>query len=134
MILSVESVPEQQVYARIGEAGFARLTAAFYRRVASDPILSAMYPHDDLPAAEARLRGFLIYRFGGPTDYIHERGHPRLRMRHAPFKIDQTARDRWVSLMNAALHEAEIDRPAAETLREFFAQTATFLINREAQP
>src|SRR5437868_1161722 len=94
---------DTHVYARIGEEGFTRLVAGFYRRVAGDEILSAMYPKEDLAGAERRLREFLIQRFGGPQTYSQQRGHPRLRMRHAPFAIDQRARDRWVSLMEAAL-------------------------------
>ncbi len=67
-----------------------------------------MYPRHDLKGAEERLRDFLIFRFGGPQRYLELRGHPRLRMRHAPFPIDQTARDRWIELMNNALAEASL--------------------------
>ena len=118
------------VYDVIGEDGFTRLAAAFYRRVAEDDILRPMYPDDDLLGAEARLRGFLIFRFGGPPRYIEERGHPRLRMRHAPFAIDGAARDRWADLMGAALDEVRLPPEADAVLRPFFAETATFLINR----
>ena len=89
-----------------------------------------MYPPDDLPGAEQRLRDFLIFRTGGPPRYIEQRGHPRLRMRHNPFAIDQRARDRWVELMDAALAEADLPQAATEALREFFHDTATFMINR----
>ena len=89
-----------------------------------------MYPQDDWEGAEQRLRDFLVGRFGGPQRYIEERGHPRLRMRHARFDIDQRARDRWVTHMGAALDEAGLAEPVKGALREFFAQTATFLINR----
>lgn len=72
------------VYPVLGEEGFVRLVAAFYRQVPADELLGPMYPPNELAAAEQRLRDFLVYRFGGPQRYIEERGHPRLRMRHAP--------------------------------------------------
>ena len=122
--------PDAIVYQLIGEEGFDRLTAAFYRRVKNDDILSPMYPSTDMEAARLRLRDFLIFRFGGPAHYIERRGHPKLRARHIPFAVDQPARDRWVTLMEQALDETHLP-PAAETiLREFFHNTATFLINR----
>jgi hemoglobin len=121
---------EEQVYERIGEDGFTRLVRGFYAQVPTDAILGPMYPADDLPGAEARLRDFLIGRFGGPQRYIAQRGHPRLRMRHMPFAIDRAARDRWVQLMDRALDEAALDRQARELLREFLHGMATFMINR----
>lgn len=123
--------PEDWVYGSIGEEGFRRLVAAFYRRVPTDPILGPMYPASDLEGAEQRLRDFLIFRFGGPHQYVETRGHPRLRMRHLPFAIDQAARDRWVELMDGALLEAALPPEALSVLRTFFHQTATFLINRQ---
>ena len=95
----MSELDEGEVYAAIGEEGFARLVHAFYAHVPSDPILGAMYPKHDLAGAEQRLRDFLVGRFGGPPRYIEQRGHPRLRMRHMPFKLDEAARDRWVALM-----------------------------------
>jgi len=121
---------ESELYDRIGEAGFEKLTAAFYRQVPGDPILGPLYPADDLAGAEQRLRDFLIGRFGGPQRYIEQRGHPRLRMRHAPFPIGPAARDRWVQLMGRALDEADLPADAAQLLRGFFETTATFLMNR----
>jgi len=123
-------VQEHEIYAVVGDEGFQRLVAGFYRQVPNDDILGPMYPAHDLQAAEQRLRDFLIYRFGGPPRYIEQRGHPRLRMRHAPFVISQEARDRWVQLMTAALDEAKLPPEADETLRSFFDAMATFLINR----
>ncbi len=123
---------EQDVYAAIGHDGFERLVAAFYRRVPTDSILGPMYRDRDMAAAEARMRGFLIYRFGGPQTYIEERGHPRLRMRHNPFVIDQAARESWMRLMSAALDEVSLPLPARQVLQTFFDSTATFLINRPA--
>jgi hemoglobin len=121
---------EEEVYARIGEDGFQRLVRAFYAQVPGDDILGPMYPADDLPGAEQRLRDFLVGRFGGPPRYIMERGHPRLRMRHMPFIVDERARDRWVLLMGKALDEAGLPDDAAALLREFFGAMATFLRNR----
>ena len=123
---------EEQVYQAIGESGFTRLIRAFYAQVPTDAILGPMYPKDDLAGAEQRLRDFLIGRFGGPPRYLEQRGHPRLRMRHMPFSIDQAARDRWVMLMDRALAEAQVPEDAAAVLRDFFHSTATFMINRPA--
>lgn len=121
---------EMNLYSMIGEEGFARLVTAFYRQVPDDDILGRMYPSDDLQGAEDRLRDFLIGRFGGPQRYIERRGHPRLRMRHAPFSIDQVARDRWMALMDKAFVEAALPADAEQFLRGFLAQTATFMINQ----
>lgn len=124
------TLEEHQVYSVIGQDGFERVCAEFYRQVVADDILGPMYPADDMAGAEQRLRDFLIYRFGGPQTYIQERGHPRLRGRHMPFAIDAAARDRWVELMEKAIDAAELPEPAADVLRGFFAAMATFLVNR----
>ena len=121
---------ETQIYQMIGEEGFARLVGAFYRQVPHDEILGAMYPRNEIAAAESRLRDFLIYRFGGPQRYIEERGHPRLRARHLPFRIDQAARDRWMQLMANAFAEAALPPEVEQFLRAFFAQMSTFMINQ----
>lgn len=121
---------EDQVFALVGEDGFQRLVAAFYRRIPDDTILGPMYPSHDLAGAEQRLRDFLVYRFGGPQRYIEERGHPRLRARHFPFAIDRRVRDRWMANMNAAIDEAGLAPDAAAVLRAFLEHMATFLINR----
>ena len=121
---------ESEIYSRIGEDGFRRLVAAFYRQIPHDDILGPMYPHADLAGAEQRLREFLIFRFGGPVRYIEQRGHPRLRMRHAPFAVNTAARDSWIELMTRAIDEAALPPEIAAQLREFFSSTATFLINR----
>jgi hemoglobin len=121
---------EEEVYARIGEDGFARLVAAFYAQVPDDDVLGVMYPRDDLAGAEQRLRDFLVGRFGGPPRYIEQRGHPRLRMRHMPFLVDERARDRWVLLMGRALDQAELPEDVTALLREFFGAMATFLRNK----
>jgi hemoglobin len=120
---------DTQLYDMIGDDGFARLVAAFYKRVPADDILGPMYAGRDLAAAEWRLREFLIGRFGGPMRYVERRGHSRLRMRHAPFKIDQPARNRWIALMESALAETELPPEADKMLRRFFEDSATFMIN-----
>lgn len=121
---------EQQVFAQIGEEGFRRIVREFYAQVPEDEILGPMYPQQDMAGAEERLAGFLIYRFGGPQTYIEQRGHPRLRMRHMPFQIDQDARDRWMSMMRSALQKAEVPEPSSTILESFFEQMATFLVNK----
>lgn len=120
---------DAQIFEAIGEEGFERLVAAFYRQVPGDDILGPMYPPDDLEGAERRLCDFLIGRFGGPPRYIEQRGHPRLRMRHAPFSIDTAARDRWIALMSRALDEAGLPREVELALRPFFEGVATMMIN-----
>lgn len=126
----IERVDESStIYDVIGEEGIMRMVAAFYRRVPEDDVLGPMYPPDDLAGAEQRLRDFLIYRLGGPERYIVERGHPRPRMRHMPFAINQLARDRWVTTMAAAMREADLPEEVLRALQSFFEQIATFLIN-----
>ena len=125
-----EPLPLGEVHAVVGDDGLTRLVRAFYAQVPDDSILGPMYPADDLEGAEVRLRDFLIFRFGGPQTYIQVRGHPRLRMRHAPFPIDGPARQRWVQLMDRALDEVAFPAHVDEAVRGFLRDTATFLINR----
>lgn len=122
-----------EVYTAIGQEGFERLTEAFYRQIPSDDLLGPMYPADDLEGAKQRLRDFLIFRFGGPQTYLEQRGHPRLRMRHAPFPIGQAARDRWMQLMTRALDKAAIPAEPRQILETFFESTTTFLKNRAGE-
>jgi len=119
-----------QTYSTIGEAGFTRLVHAFYARVKVDDLLGPMYPANDFENAERRLRAFLIQRFGGPTTYSDERGHPRLRMRHAPFAVDIHARNRWIKLMTEAMAEADLPEEVRTILKPYFENTATFMLNR----
>jgi hemoglobin len=120
---------EDQIFSLVGEDGFTRLVAAFYREVYDDDILGPMYPKDEREGAEQRLRDFLIYRFGGPQRYIEQRGHPRLRARHIPFRINQAARDRWMQLMDQAFTDAALPAAAAQPLKAFLEQMSTFMIN-----
>lgn len=122
---------EGGVFAAIGEDGFARLVAAFYRQVPDDDVLGPMYPPDDMAGAEQRLRDFLIGRFGGPQRYIEQRGHPRLRARHGPFPIDRRASERWLALMDRALRETELPADVDAVLRDFFDAVAEMMINRQ---
>lgn len=121
---------ETIVMEALGEEGFAALTAAFYRRVRTDGIIGPMYPEDDWEGSEKRLRDFLIFRFGGSDRYLIERGHPRLRMRHVPFRIGAAERDRWLELMDAAMDEIELGGEARAHLASFLAQVADFLRNQ----
>ncbi len=121
---------EVEIYAAIGEDGFKRLISAFYRQIPGDAILGPMYPQADLKGAEERLRDFLVGRFGGPMRYVEQRGHPRLRMRHARFPVDQAGRDRWMQLMRTALDAAAFDAPVRHLLEQYFEQTATSMMNR----
>jgi hemoglobin len=122
-------ISEGEIYGQIGEEGFERLVKAFYAQVPGDDILGPMYPADDMAGAEERLKDFLVGRFGGPQRYIEQRGHPRLRMRHMPFKLDQRARDRWVQLMEKALAEAKLPAESDKLLCDFFHHMASFLMN-----
>lgn len=121
---------ENEIHSAIGTDGIHRLVAAFYRQVPDDDILGAMYPKEDLAGAEERLRLFLLFRFGGPQDYLQRRGHPQLKLRHAPFAINHAARDRWMKLMNAAIDECQFNEHVTIVLRNFLGHVATFLINQ----
>jgi hemoglobin len=124
-------VEEHQIAKAIGEPLIADVVTAFYRRVPDDGLLGPMYPPDDLEGAARRLTGFLIFRFGGSQVYLQDRGHPRLRIRHAPFEINSAVRDRWVALMEAAIDECHVPEPAASVMRQFLSTSASFLINSE---
>lgn len=121
---------DQDIYSAIGEEGFTRLIAAFYRQVPGDDILGPMYPRHDLAGAEQRLRDFLVGRFGGPQRYIEQRGHPRLRMRHMPFAVNPNARQRWMQLMTNALDEVKLPPQVDTFLRQFFEGVSAMLVNR----
>jgi hemoglobin len=114
-----------------GTPFFEALVGRFYARVATDPILRPIYPEADLVPAQRRLTLFLIQYWGGPTTYDQERGHPRLRMRHVPFAIGPTARDRWLELMRAALGELAPPPDVAQELDRYFAMAAEAMRNRE---
>jgi hemoglobin len=112
-----------------GSATFRRLVDAFYRGVATDPVLRPMYPDDDLGPAAERLRLFLEQYWGGPTTYSEARGHPRLRMRHHPFKVNPEARDRWLSHMRAAVDELDLSPLQFQTLWDYLERAAHAMVN-----
>jgi hemoglobin len=112
-----------------GEDTFRRLVSVFYRRVAGDPVLRAVYPSKDLGQAEEHLRLFLIQYWGGPRTYDERRGHPRLRMRHARFAIGEAERDAWLHHMRAAMDEVGLDAAHDAQLWEYLVMAAHSLVN-----
>jgi hemoglobin len=122
---------ETTVYERVGgDEFFRQLVEAFYDRVERDEILRPMYP-EDLTESKRTLELFLVQYWGGPRTYLDERGHPRLRMRHAPFRITKRARDAWLTAMTGALEEVagSLDEEVLEEFREYFSMAATSLRN-----
>ena len=111
-----------------GEPTFEKLVDAFYTRVEADPVLRGMFP-PDLEAGKRWQKLFLMQYFGGTTQYMTERGHPRLRMRHNPFPIDQTARDHWLEHMLTAVDEVGIQEPMRSQMRNYFEFASTAMIN-----
>ncbi len=117
-----------------GHETFQRLVAHFYAGVPDDPILAPLYPEENLGPAEERLRMFLEQYWGGPTTYSEQRGHPRLRMRHAPFAIREIERDAWLSRMRAAVDSLELTPEQDETLWNYLTMAAQSMINRFPEP
>lgn len=113
-----------------GTPFFEGLVDRFYAAVATDPLLRPVYPEADLAGAQHRLTLFLIQYWGGPTTYDAERGHPRLRMRHAPFAIGPIERDRWLVHMRAAIALADPPPDVAAQLEGYFAMAAEAMRNR----
>jgi hemoglobin len=123
------------LYDEVGGAPtFEALVHAFYEGVAGDPPLRALYPEADLAPAERRLRMFLTQYFGGPSTYSEERGHPRLRMRHAPYPVTVDMRDRWMRHMLDALETLELPEEQAEQMRDYFLRAAHMLVNTDDSP
>ena len=114
-----------------GTPFFEALVARFYAGVASDPVLRTVYPEEDLGPAQRRLTLFLIQYWGGPTTYDEERGHPRLRMRHAPFAIGPLERDRWLVHMRAAIQALDPPGDVAEALERYIEMAAEAMRNRD---
>jgi len=112
-----------------GHDTFTRLVAEFYRGVAADPVLRALYPEEDLGPAEERLRLFLEQYWGGPTTYSDTRGHPRLRMRHAPFKVNPDARDRWLRHMRDAVEALDLAPLHKAELWDYLERAAHSMVN-----
>ncbi|MDP9326100.1 MAG: globin [Candidatus Dormibacteraeota bacterium] len=127
----MKSDADSSLFDRVGgEAWFVALVDRFYHLVEDDPVLRPLYP-EDLSGPRQHLAGFLAQRWGGPSKYSEARGHPRLRMRHAPFAIGQAERDVWFQHMSAALAAGQLDDADRAELRAFFDSTSTMLINRE---
>ncbi len=112
-----------------GAATFRKLVDAFYAGVTHDPLLRPLYPEEDLGPAADRLRMFLEQYWGGPTTYSEQRGHPRLRMRHAPFRVDAAARDAWLRHMRAALDEVNLPAEQDAQLWAYLERAAFFMVN-----
>ena len=122
-------------YDRVGGAPtFKALVDRFYEGVANDPPLRAMYPEEDLGPANDRLRMFLEQYWGGPKTYGEARGHPRLRMRHAPFIVTPTQRDRWLHHMLAAVDTLALPEAEDAELREYLVRAAQFMVNTFDDP
>ena len=115
-----------------GHETFVRLVDVFYQGVAADDVLRAMYPEEDLGPAAERLRMFLEQYWGGPTTYSQQRGHPRLRMRHAPFPVDVDARDRWLRHMRAAVDSIALP-PAYESVLWTYLERAAWSMQNTPQ-
>ena len=112
-----------------GSPTFVRLVARFYEGVRADPVLAPLYPQDDWDGAEERLRGFLEQYWGGPTTYSQRRGHPRLRMRHAPFRVGPAERDAWLRHMRVAVDSLGLPPEQERTLWDYLERAAYFMVN-----
>jgi hemoglobin len=121
---------EESFYEAVGgEETFHRIVARFYEEVAKDELLRPIYPDEDLGPAEEKLRLFLMQYWGGPHTYSEQRGHPRLRMRHAPFVIGPLQRDAWLRCMRIAVDEAGLSEPQRKQLWEYLEMAAHSLMN-----
>ena len=123
------STPDSFYTAIGGEPTFRKLVDTFYAGVANDPLLRPLYPEEDLGPAADRLRLFLIQYWGGPTDYSDQRGHPRLRLRHAPFVIGPAERDAWLLHMRAAVDSLDLPADQHQALWAYLERAAFFMVN-----
>jgi hemoglobin len=120
----------QNFYAEVGGGPvFEKLVARFYQQVAEDEVLRPLYPEEDLGPAEVRLRMFLEQYWGGPRTYSDQRGHPRLRMRHAPFRVGPIERDAWLRCMRIAVDEADLDEAHRAQLWQYLQYAAASMVN-----
>ena len=128
---SSRSLPSARTfYDEVGGAPtFTRLIEHFYAGVRADPVIAPLYPQDDWEGAEARLRSFLEQYWGGPTTYSQQRGHPRLRMRHHPFKVTPAQRDRWLRHMMAAVDTLDLPPANDLLLRDYLERAAHSMVN-----
>ena len=123
------ATPENFYEAVGGELTFRRIVGRFYELVTKDEVLRPLYPDEDLGPAEDHLRLFLMQYWGGPRTYSETRGHPRLRMRHVPFRIRTTERDAWLRCMRVAVEEAELDEAHRAVLWNYLEMAANSLVN-----
>ncbi|MFC9979728.1 globin [Gordonia sp. UCD-TK1] len=127
------ATPARTFYDEVGGAEtFRRLTAVFYREVARDEVLRPLYPEEDLGPAERRMRMFLEQYWGGPRTYSDERGHPRLRMRHNPFRVGPIERDAWLRCMHTAIASIDddtLDAPHRQALIDYMEMAAQSMMN-----
>jgi hemoglobin len=112
-----------------GSATIRAIVARFYEGVATDEVLRPLYPEDDLGPAEERFAMFLEQYWGGPTTYSEQRGHPRLRMRHAPFAVTPTAKDHWLTHFRAALDESSLTPEQDAQFWDYVTHAAQFMVN-----
>jgi hemoglobin len=125
-----DAQPQPTLYDLVGgEETFRRLVARFYEGVRDDPVLRPLYPEEDLGPAEERLRMFLIQYWGGPGTYSEQRGHPRLRMRHAPFRVGPAERDAWLRHMRTAVDSLDLDPAHRDMLWEYLERAAMHMVN-----
>ncbi|HEX8631602.1 MAG TPA: globin [Catenuloplanes sp.] len=123
-------MPEATFFEAIGgEPTFRRLVDVFYAGVATDPVLRPMYPEEDLGPAAERLTLFLMQYWGGPNTYSAQRGHPRLRMRHAPFRVGAAERDAWLGHMHQAVRSLGLPGPDEQALWQYLERAAYFMVN-----
>jgi hemoglobin len=125
-----QAAPTKSFYEAVGgSATFERLVDAFYEKVADDPVLRPLYPEDDLGPAARRLQLFLEQYWGGPNTYSEERGHPRLRMRHAPYTIGEVERDAWLNCMRYAMDQIALPPEYDQAMWEYMERAADFMRN-----
>jgi len=128
--MSVQPGEQPAFYEQIGgHETFVRLVDVFYDGVAGDPVLRPMYPEEDLAGAKERLRMFLEQYWGGPTTYSQQRGHPRLRMRHAPFRVNPQARDHWLTHMRVAVESLGLAPMLESMLWDYLERAAWSMVN-----
>ena len=117
-----------------GYPTFVKIVDRFYEEVAADEVLRPLYPEEDLRPAAERFRLFLVQYWGGPTTYSERRGHPRLRMRHAPFKVTPTARDHWLRCFRAGLDAANLTPEQDAQFWDYVTHAAQFMVNTFDEP
>ena len=128
--MTVQPGAQPSFYEQVGgHETFVRLVDVFYDGVAADPALRSLYPEEDLAGAKERLRMFLEQYWGGPTTYSQQRGHPRLRMRHAPFRVNPDARDRWLTHMRVAVESLRLAPMLESVLWDYLERAAWSMVN-----